>query len=31
MEKFRLHEEKMKLYQEQKKTGGRPPVANLNG
>ena len=26
MEEFRLHEEKMKAYQESKKNGGKPPI-----
>jgi hypothetical protein len=26
MERFKKHEEKMKLFQEQKKNGGRPPI-----
>lgn len=28
MEKFKAHEEKMKAFQEAKRNGGRPPVAN---
>lgn len=26
MEEFRLHEEKMKAFQENKKNGGKPPI-----